>query len=247
MARSLDGVTAFVLDLSRECSGIEPACEGVCHCQSFVHQTNTAPFAGQSDTCGAGRAQLNPSVMPGRATVFFSQSSITIHVFSWNPNSKNAGSCDDSFRLRGRPKALYAVRLGVRGAKWYGALSGVRGSRDRRSACSVAVGGDLWTLKLSPRWAGGCGAIACVSVLQGKPKRSGWRGDATSGFLGRRSALFKHALHAVIVRRVAGAQWGERGAAMGYGLWALRLCGSRRLGALATRGRGVFVFWIVCL
>ena len=37
-----------------------------------------------------------------------------------------------------------------------------------------------------------------------------------------------------------------------YGLWAmgsaaLRLCGSRRLGALATRGRGVFVFWIVSL
>ena len=135
MARSLGGVTAFVLDLSRECSGIEPACEGVCHCQSFVHQTNTAPFAGQSDTCGAGRAQLNPSVMPGRATVFFSQSSITIHVFSWNPNSKNAGSCDDSFRLRGRPKALYAVRLGVRGAKW---CAGQLGGRAR-----VQRGGDL--------------------------------------------------------------------------------------------------------
>ena len=105
-------------------------------------------------------------------------------------------------------------------------------------------------LKLSPRWAGGCGATVCVSVLQGKPKRSGWRGDATSGFLGRRSALFKHALHAVIVRRVAGAQWGERGASMGYGLCgsaALRLSAPWRLGALATRGRGVFVFWIVCL
>jgi len=48
-------------------------------------------MASQSDTCGAGRAQLNPSVMPGRATVFFSQSSIRIHVFYWNPNSKNAG------------------------------------------------------------------------------------------------------------------------------------------------------------
>ena len=77
-----------------------------------------------------------------------------------------------------------------------------------------------------------------MSVLQGKPKRSGWRGDATSGFLGRRSALFKHALHAVIVRRVAGAQWGERGASMGYGLWALRLCGSAALGALAPWRRG---------
>ena len=97
----------------------------------------------------------------------------------------------------------------------------------RRSACSVAVGSDLRTLKLSPRWAGGCGATACVSVLQGEPKRGGWCGDATSGLLGRRSALFKHALHAVIVRRVAGAQWGER--AMGYGLWALRLCGSAAL------------------
>ena len=99
----------------------------------------------------------------------------------------------------------------------------------RRSACSVAVGSDLRTLKLSPRWAGGCGATACVSVLQGEPKRGGWCGDATSGLLGRRSALFKHALHAVIVRRVAGAQWGERGASMGYGLWALRLCGSAAL------------------
>ena len=113
-----------------------------------------------------------------------------------------------------------------------------KAGRDRRSACSVAVGSDLWTLKLSPGWAGGCGATACVSVLQGKPKRGGWCGDATSGLLGRRSALFKHALHAVIVRRVAGAQWGERGAAMGYGLWALRLCGSRRLGALAPWRRG---------
>ena len=105
----------------------------------------------------------------------------------------------------------------------------------RRSACNVAVGSDLRTLELSPRWAGGCGAIACVSVLQGKPKRSGWRGDATSGFLGRRSALFKPALQAVIVRGVAGAQWGERGAAMGYGLPAP---GSRRLGALAPWRRG---------
>ena len=114
----------------------------------------------------------------------------------------------------------YCVHSGWRAGK---------AGRDRRSACSIAVGSDLWTLKQSPRWAGGCGAIACVSVLQGKPKRSGWRGDATSGFLGRRSALFKHVSHAVIVRRVAGAQWGERGAAMGYGLWALRLCGSAAL------------------
>ena len=103
----------------------------------------------------------------------------------------------------------------------------------RRSACNVAVGSDLRTLELSPRWAGGCGATACVSVLQGEPKRGGWCGDATSGLLGRRSALFKHALHAVIVRRVAGAQWGERGASMGYGL-----CGSAALGALAPWRRG---------
>ena len=102
---------------------------------------------------------------------------------------------------------------------------GKQAGMHRRSACSVAVGSGLRTLKLSPRWAGGCGATACVSVLQGEPKRGGWCGDATSGLLGRRSALFKHALHAVIVRRVAGAQWGERGASMGYGLWALRLCG----------------------
>ena len=142
MARSLGGVTAFVLDLSRECSGIEPACEGVCHCQSFVHQTNTAPFAGQSDTCGAGRAQLNPSVMPGRATVFFSQSSITIHVFYWNPTQQKCCSCDDSFRSRGRPKALYAVRLGVRGAKW---CAGQLGGRAR-----VQRGGDL-SRHLPPR------------------------------------------------------------------------------------------------
>ena len=47
-------------------------------------------------------------------------------------------------------------------------------SRQGRSACSVAVGSDLWTLKLSPRWAGGCGATVCVSVLQGKPKHSQW-------------------------------------------------------------------------
>ena len=113
-----------------------------------------------------------------------------------------------------------------------------KAGRDRRSACSVAWGSDLWTLKLSPGWAGGCRATACVSVLQGKPRRRGWCGDATSGLLGRRSALFKHALHAVIVRRVAGAQWGERGAAMGYGLWALRLCGSAALGALAPWRRG---------
>ena len=124
-----------------------------------------------------------------------------------------------------------------------------KAGRDRRSACSVAVESDLWTLKLSPRWAGGCGATACVSVLPGKPKRGGWCGDATSGLLGGRSALFKHALHAVIVRGVAGAQWGERGAAMGYGLTALgsRLSAPWRLGALVTRGRGVFVFWIACL
>ena len=142
MARSLDGVTAFVLDSSRECSGIEPACEGVCHCQSFVHQTNTAPFAGQSDTCGAGRAQLNPSVMPGRATVFFSQSSIMIHVFYWNSTQQKCWSGDDSFRSRGRPKALYAVRLGVRGAKW---CAGQLGGRAR-----VQRGGDL-SRHLPPR------------------------------------------------------------------------------------------------
>ena len=47
-----------------------------------------------------------------------------------------------------------------------------KAGRDRRSACSVAVGSDLWTLKLSPRWAGGCGATA----------------DATSGRVGRRNA-----------------------------------------------------------
>ena len=35
-----------------------------------------------------------------------------------------------------------------------------------------------------------------MSVLQGRPKRSGWCGDATSGLLGRRSALFKSALQA---------------------------------------------------
>ena len=91
------------------------ACEGVCHWQPFVHQTNTAPLAGQSDTCGAGRAQLNPSVMPRRATVLFSAPrSITIHVFYWNPTQQKCRSCDDSFRSRGRPKALYAVRLGGR-------------------------------------------------------------------------------------------------------------------------------------
>ena len=112
-----------------------------------------------------------------------------------------------------------------------------KAGRDRRSACSVAVGSDLRTLKLSPRWAGGCGAIACVSVLQGKPRRRGWCGDATSGLLGRRSALFKHALHAVIVRRVAGAQWGERGAAVGYaiGSAALRLSAPWRLGDAGAR------------
>ena len=135
MARSLDGVTAFVLDSSRECSGIEPACEGVCHCQSFVHQTNTAPFAGQSDTCGTDRAQLTPSVMRGRATVFFSQSSIMIHVFYWNSTQQKCWSGDDSFRSRGRPKALYAVRLGVRGAK---RCAGQLGGRAR-----VQRGGDL--------------------------------------------------------------------------------------------------------
>ena len=142
MARSLGGVTAFVLDLSCGCSGIEPACEGVCHCQSFVHQTNTAPFAGQSDTCGTDRAQVSPSVMPGRATVFFSQSSITIHVFYWNPTQQKCCSCDDSFRSRGRPKALYAVRLGVRGAKW---CAGQLGGRAR-----VQRGGDL-SRHLPPR------------------------------------------------------------------------------------------------
>ena len=142
MARSLGGVTAFVLDLLCGCSGIEPACEGVCHWQSFVHQSNTAPFAGQSDTCGTDRAQLSPSVMRGRATVFFSQSSIMIHVFYWNSNSKNAGSCDDSFCSRGRPKALYAVRLGVRGAKW---CAGQLGGRAR-----VQRGGDL-SRHLPPR------------------------------------------------------------------------------------------------
>ena len=149
MARSLGGVTAFVLDLSCGCSGIEPVCEGVCHWQSFVHQTNTAPFAGQSDTCGAGRAQLNPSVMPGRATVFFSQSSITIHVFYWNPTQQKlkyfrqkCWSCNNLFRSRGRPKALYAVRLGVRGAKW---CAGQLGGRAR-----VQRGGDL-SRHLPPR------------------------------------------------------------------------------------------------
>ena len=147
MGRSLGGVTAFVLDLSCGCSGIEPACEGVCHCQSFVHQTNTAPFAGQSDTCGAGRAQLNPSVMPGRATVFFSQSSITIHVFYWNPTQQKCWYCDDSFRSRGRPKALCAVRLGVRGAK---RCAGQLGGRAR-----VQRGGDLsrtYVLGAAIRW-----------------------------------------------------------------------------------------------
>ena len=106
-ARSLDGylkeqkrvrVTVRLCNVSfvRWCNGFCPrlvtrmfrdraSCEGVCHCQSFVHQTNTAPFAGQSDTCGTDRAQLSPSVMRGRATVFFSQSSIMIHVFYWNP------------------------------------------------------------------------------------------------------------------------------------------------------------------
>ena len=110
-------------------------------------------------------------------------------------------------------------------------------SRQGQSACSVVVGSDLWTLKLSPRWAGGCGATACVSVLQGRPKRSGWCGDATSGLLGRRSALLKHALQAVIVRGVAGAQWGERGAAMGYGLPApgSRLSAPWRLGDAGAR------------
>ena len=111
-------------------------------CKHSCTRAAHASFASQSDTCGAGRAQLNPSVMPGRATVFFSQSSITIHVFSWNPNSKNAGSCDDSFRLRGRPKALYAVRLGVRGAKW---CAGQLGGRAR-----VQRGGDL-SRHLPPR------------------------------------------------------------------------------------------------
>ena len=112
-----------------------------------------------------------------------------------------------------------------------------KAGRDRRSACSVAWGSDLWTLKLSPGWAGGCGATACVSVLQGKPKRGGWCGDATSGLLGRRSALFKPALQAVIVRGVAGAQWGERGAAMGYGLPApgSRLSAPWRLGDAGAR------------
>ena len=45
-------------------------------------------------------------------------------------------------------------------------------------------------------------------------------------------ALFKPALQAVIVRGVAGAQWGERGAAMGYGLPApgSRLSAPWRLG-----------------
>ena len=142
MARSLGGVTAFVLDLSRECSGIEPACEGVCHCQSFVHQTNTAPFAGQSGTCGTDRAQLSPSVMRGRATVFFSQSSIMIHVFYWNSTQQKCWSGDDSFHSRGRPKALYAVRLGVRGAKW---CAGQLGGRAR-----VQRGGDL-SRHLPPR------------------------------------------------------------------------------------------------
>ena len=138
MARSLGGVTAFVLDLSCGCSGIEPACEGVCHWQSFVHQSNTAPFAGQSDTCGADRAQLSPSVMPGRATVFFSQSSITIHVFYWNPTQQKCRSCDDSFRSRGRPKALYAVRLGVRGAM--GCARAVRVSARVRAAGEATWG-----------------------------------------------------------------------------------------------------------
>ena len=115
---------------------------------------------------------------------------------------------------------------------------GKQAGMHRRSACSVAVGSDLWTLKLSPGWAGGCRATACVSVLQGKPKRGGWCGDATSGLLGRRSALFKPALQAVIVRGVAGAQWGERGAAMGYGLPApgSRLSAPWRLGDAGARG-----------
>ena len=99
-------------------------------------------MASQSDMCGAGSAQLNPSVMPGRATVFFSQSSITIHVFYWNPTQQKCWYCDDSFRSRGRPKALCAVRLGVRGAK---RCAGQLGGRAR-----VQRGGDL-SRHLPPR------------------------------------------------------------------------------------------------
>ena len=123
MARSLGGVTVLSSIYHANVSGSSLRAKALVIAIHSWTRPTPAPFAGQSDTCGTGRAQLNPSVMPGRAAVFFSRSSITIHVSSWNPAQQKCWSCDDSFRSpsaepRGRPKALYAVRLGVRGAIW---------------------------------------------------------------------------------------------------------------------------------
>ena len=81
-----------------------------------------APFASQSDTCGAGRRRAQIQAIGYAGTMIHILSSwSSINVSSWNPGEQNVGSCDShatdcSFALGTRPKGFIAVRLGVRGA-----------------------------------------------------------------------------------------------------------------------------------
>ena len=142
MARSIRSVTVLSSSYHASVPSSSLRAKAFAIANDSCGRPTHAPFAGQSDTCGTDRAQVSPSVMPGRATVFFSQSSITIHVFYWNSTQQKCWSGDDSLHSRGRPKALYAVRLGVRGAKW---CAGQLGGRAR-----VQRGGDL-SRHLPPR------------------------------------------------------------------------------------------------
>ena len=130
----------FVVDLPCECSGIEPACEGVCHCQPFASIRIAGRHHGKPERhvrCWQSSAQSISDARKGHC-LFLSEFDQDSRVLLEPEQQK----CWDLATIRFVREAGYAVRLGVRGAKW---CAGQLGGRAR-----VQRGGDL-SRHLPPR------------------------------------------------------------------------------------------------